>query len=400
MPNTRVALLGLLPDAQPQTPVAVPRFGDVILDRPGGDTWQRYLTDLPEKDDLAAVFVAAGAAALPEVRFLRGHPGFDRTRVYLVEDPPGGLLPGWAEALDVEDSLLPSEVTGGGLARTVELALRAHRALMLDDLYTPYYLDMTFNKVFDWFETTRWDWSEVALDRIDQSLLSERDIDFLTEAAVIEFGTLPGAHNFLREWQGEASFSSWALQWGAEESRHSLVQARYLDRIGVKLRSKHALYKREPYPQGDVRAATLMMNVVSEARAASLYKALAGHVSEPVIRKIWKLLARDEARHCRAFSVFMRELCDDNPANQSAVLRMAYIWLADRSGGIKHPAGIFYPHSTSTDGLRRVEDVQRDSVDSADAKVLSILRIMTEDDSIETPRDIKAKLRSMAAATR
>jgi hypothetical protein len=31
---------------------------------------------------------------------------------------------------------------------------------------------------------------------------------------VIEFGTLPGAHNFLREWEGEASFSSWALQWG------------------------------------------------------------------------------------------------------------------------------------------------------------------------------------------
>jgi rubrerythrin len=184
--------------------------------------------------------------------------------------------------------------------------------------------------------------------------------------------------------------------WGAEESRHSLIQARYLDRIGVKVRSKHALYKREPYPQGDVRAATLMMNVISEARASALYKALASQVSEPVIRKIWRLLGRDEARHCRAFSVFMRELCDGNTTNQVAAMRMAYIWLADRSNGIKHPAGMFYPHSTSTAGIRRIETVQHDSVDTADAKVMSILRIMVDDDSLETSRDIKAKLRRMA----
>jgi hypothetical protein len=298
----------------------------------------------------------------------------------------------------VEDVVKPAAVAPEGLSASVELAMRAHRALTTDDLYTDFYLDMTFNKIFDWFETTRWDWNEVDLDGIDRGLLDERDVDFLTEAAVIEFGTLPGAHNFLREWEGEASFSSWALQWGAEESRHSLVQARYLDRIGVKLRSKHALYKREPYPQGDNRAATLMMNVISEARASALYKALATQVSEPVIRKIWKLLGRDEARHCRAFSVFMRELCDANPANQAAVLRMAYIWLADRHDGIKHPAGLFYPHSTSTDGIRRIATVQEGSVDTADQKVMSILRIMTNDDSIETPRDIKAKLRSMARA--
>lgn len=164
----------------------------------------------------------------------------------------------------------------------------------------------------------------------------------------------------------------------------------------MKLRSKHALYKREPYPQGHDRAATLMMNVISESRASSLYKALAAQVSEPVIRKIWKLLARDEARHCRAFSVFMRELCAADPANRAAVLRMAYIWLADRRDGIKHPAGLFYPHSTSADGIRRIEAVERDSVDSADAKVMSILRIITDDDSLETSRDIKAKLRDLA----
>lgn len=392
--TTRTAMLGL-PAAGAADSLTVPRFGLVAVDRPERGDWLRYLNELAPDADLAAVWIAVGAEPVAAIRALRSMARFDRTRLYVVDPNPGTTVPGWVEALDVEEIVEPGSVAPAGLTASVELALRAHRSLMMDELYTGYYLDMTFNKLFDWFETTRWDWSEVDFDGIERGALSERDVDLLTEAAVIEFGTLPGAHNFLREWDGEVSFSSWALQWGAEESRHSLVQARYLDRIGVRLRSKHALYKREPYPLGTDRAATLMMNVISEARAAALYRALSGGMSEPVIRKIWKLLGRDEARHCRAFSVFMRELCDANPENRAAVLQMAYIWLADRSNGVKHPAGLFYPHSTSADGIRRIEAVQHESVDGADAKVMSILRIVTGDDSLETPRDIKAKLRAL-----
>ncbi|WP_416975533.1 ferritin-like domain-containing protein [Streptomyces sp. 4F14] len=395
MTTSRIALLSPTAAASPAEALAVPAFGEVAVDRPAHAGWQRYLHEFDPAADLAAVWIDADAEPLPAVRALRAHARFDRTRVYVVGAVQAGPVPAWAEALDVEDIVPSAAVAPAGLTASAELALRAHRALMTDDLYTDYYLDMTFNRIFDWFETTRWDWTEVDLDRIEHGLLDERTVDFLTEAAVIEFGTLPGAHNFLREWQGEASFSSWALQWGAEESRHSLVQARYLDRIGVKLRSKHALYKREPYPQGDVRSATLMMNVISESRASALYKALAAHAPEPVIRKIWRLLARDEARHCRAFSVFLRELCDGDPAHRTAALRMAYIWLADRRGGVKHPAGLFYPHSTSSAGIRRIETIQRDSVDSADAKVMSIVRLLADDDSLEAPRDIKAKLRDL-----
>jgi hypothetical protein len=397
--DTRAVLLGMPPGSSAADSISLPKFGRVSLERPPRSEWERYLHELDDGADLAVLFVATDASALSAVRQLRAVRRFDRTRVYLVDLSAGSSLPGWVETLDVEELVPPSSVTEDSIVQSVELALRAYRSLMMDELYTPFYLDMTFNKIFDWFETTRWDWSEVNLGQVERSTLSERDVDFLTEAAIIEFGTLPGAHNFLREWKGETSFSSWALMWGAEESRHSLIQARYLDEIGVKVRSKHALYKREPYPQGDNRSATLMMNVISESRASALYKALSSQVSEPVIRKIWKLLGRDEARHCRAFSVFMRELCDGNVANQIAVLRMAYIWLADRSDGIKHPAGMFYPHSTSTAGIRRIETIQHDAVDSADAKIMSILRIMVDDDSLETPRDIKAKLRSMARQT-
>jgi Rubrerythrin len=397
MSNVHIALVDCLPGVSLPERIHLSRFGEVTVDRVQTDAFERYLHG-PEPDVELAVVFARGGSSVPEaVRKLRADAAFAKTRVYAVDPKAGGLVPGWTETYDVEDILAPSDLENG-LADAAELGLRAYHSLVQDQLYTDYYLDMTYNKIFDWFETTRWNWKEVNLDQLNPELLSEDEIDFLTEAAIIEFGTLPGAHNFLREWEGETSFSSWALMWGAEEARHSLVQARYLDRIGVKVRSKHALYKREPYPIGSTRVGTLMMNIISEARAAELYRCLAAEATEPVIKRIWKLLSRDESRHARAFYVFSQELCDGRKQDQIAAMKMAYVWLADRSQGIKHPAGHFYPHSTSAKGIRRIETIQAGATDAADGKVLAMVRRLAEDDSIETPRDIKRKLRSLVAS--
>ncbi|WP_116210992.1 ferritin family protein [Streptomyces olivoreticuli] len=393
---TRLAYVDCLPGIRPEGELSLARFGEIALDRPRPDAFERYLHELGEGDVLAAVFVGGSGSSAPDaVRKLRNHQKFNKTRVYVVGESAGGRVPGWAETLDVEDILAPSDFAGYGFTDKAEIGMRAYHSLVQDENYTDFYLDMTYNKIFDWFETTRWDWKELDLDRMRPEMLDEEEIDFLTEAAIIEFGTLPGAHNFLREWEGETSFSSWALMWGAEEARHSLVQARCLDRLGVKVRSKHALYKREPYPIGDTRAGTLMMNIISECRAAELYKALAADTTEPVVKRVWKLLGRDESRHARAFYVFSQELCDGSRESQVAALKMAYVWLADRSQGIKHPAGHFYPHSTSANGIRRIEAVEAGATDAADEKVLSMVRRLAEDDTIESSTDIKRKLRTL-----
>lgn len=392
---THVVFVDCLPEVQLDSEFRTQRFGPVVLDRQTPDTFDRYLHELGPDDDLAVVFVGSDFGVPDSVRTLRRAQNFARTRVYVVGKQAGGAVPTWTETYDVEDLLAVGAFEAFGLSDRIEVGLRAYFSLIHDSLYTDYYLDMTFNKIFDWFETTRWDWKDITFDDVKPELLGPAEIDYLTEAAIIEFGTLPGAHNFLREWEGETSFSSWALMWGAEEARHSLVQARYLDRIGVKVRSKHALYKREPYPVGDTHAGTLVMNIISEARASELYKRLASQTQEPVIKRIWKLLSHDESRHCRAFYVFSQELCDANPANQIAALKMGYVWLADRSQGLKHPAGHFYPHSTSGEAIKRVEAAQEGATDAADHRVLAIMRRLAEDDSIESARDIKRKLRSL-----
>jgi len=397
--TVRVSFVDCAPEVALPERLALARFGAVGLDRSQPDTFERYLHELADDAELAVVFVGGGTSVPESVRDLRSQLRFAKTRVYVVGATSSDGVPGWTESYDVEDVLPSTAFEGYGLTDTIELGLRAYHSLVRDPLYTDYYLDSTFNRIFDWFETTRWNWDEIKLDEMRPDLLREDEFDYLTEAAIIEFGTLPGAHNFLREWEGEVSFSSWALQWGAEEGRHSLVQARYLDQLGVKIRSKHALYKREPYPMGDTWAGTLMMNIISEARAAEYYKRLAADTKEPVIKRIWKLLARDESRHCHAFYIFSKELCSDNIANQVAAMKMAYVWLADREGGIKHPAGHFYPHSTSAKGIRRVEQIQEGATDAADGRVMYMVRKLAQDDSIETPRDIKRKLRSLLLAT-
>lgn len=377
-------------------PLAGAPWPAVLVDRVAAEAFDDYLDGLGD-ESLAVALVLADPGDPGPIRSLRMRPERARTRVYLLAREPARLLQPAEDDWDVEGIAELDRLTPETLAQVIDNSLRAYRALGANPLIPEYFLDATYNRIFDWFETTKWDWREVDLSQIRRELLTEPEIDILQESAIIEFGTLPGAHNFLREWADEYSFSSWALSWGAEEARHSLVQCRYLHEIGIDVRAKHAMYKREPYPMGENRAATLMMNIISESRAAEYYKTLARFTREPVLRKIWRLLGRDESRHARAFFVFCKELVDDAEDNAVAAVQMAYVWLADRRRGVKHPAGFFYPHSSSTSGLRRIEHYAPVMTDIADRKVLAMIRNLLGDESARSVGDLKAYLRSKVA---
>jgi hypothetical protein len=363
-----------------------------------GRSFKEYVKGLGGRALAAAIIVADDESIPAPLQVLRGQPGLSRTRVYLLSRTPDRLQLPPDEDPDIEGVLDLTHLTAEELGQAIESGIRAHRALGTNPLIPEYYLDATYNQVFDWFETTKWDWREVDLSKIQRDQLTDDDLVILRELACGEFGTLPGAHNFLREWVDEYSFSSWALSWGAEEARHALVQSRYLRTVGRDVRAKYAMYKREPYPMGNNRAGTLMMNVISESRAAEYYKALSRLTREPVLQRIWKLLGRDESRHARAFFVFCKELCDLSDGNTVAALQMTYVWLADRSRGIKHPAGFFYPHSGSIEGIRLVEkSVPAGTTDIADRKVLAMIRNLLDDRSIHSVRDLKAHLRARVA---
>ena len=229
--HSKVVFVGCLPDTELPQQFESARLGPVKIERVREDEFEKYLGNFSPDGNLAALFAGSDYGVPESVVMLRRLPSFARTRAYVVGKGAGASVPGWTETYDVEDILSPTEFNGFGMSDKLEMGLRAYHSLIHDGLYTDYYLDMTFNKIFDWFETTRWDWKEVNLDGADPELLSPNEIDYLTVSAIMEFGTLPGAHNFLREWDGETSFSSWALMWGAEEARHSLVKLGILTKL-------------------------------------------------------------------------------------------------------------------------------------------------------------------------
>jgi hypothetical protein len=75
---------------------------------------------------------------------------------------------------------------------------------------------------------------------------------------------------------------------------------------------------------------------------------------------------------------------------------MAYVWLADRRDGLKHPSGFFYQQSSSVEGLRLLERMDEGMTDTADGHVLAMIRKLVDDSSIHSVRDIKAWLRAHA----
>jgi len=349
--------------------------------------------------DAPSIVLVESPFAADAVASIRARQSHAATRVYVVaETDARDHPPAFSEALDVELPVAAAAIRSAeGLTKMLANGLRAHLAVAQRPPDLVHYLDTTYNDVFDWFETTRWSWSELGdLDGLDVTRVTDAERQFLRELTIAEFGTLPAVHNFLREWHDEFSFSSWAVLWGAEEARHSVVQARILRKLGIEVPAKHALYKREPYPMGHVRAATLMMNIVSESRAAVYYSNLAKLAEEPTLQRAWTLLGRDESRHARAFFTFCKEACDRDPANRVAALKMAYVWLADRSDGLKHPSGFFYQQSTSVEGLRLVERTHEGMTDAADEHVLAMIRKLVGDSSIRSVRDIKAWLRRHA----
>jgi len=140
-----------------------------------------------------------------------------------------------------------------------------------------------------------------------------------------------------------------------------------------------------------------MMNIISESRAAEYTRRSHGSRGSRCSERSWRLLGRDESRHARAFFVFCKELVDSAEENAVAAVQMAYVWLADRRRGVKHPAGFFYPHSSSTSGLRQIERYAPAMTDVADRKVLAMIRNLLVDESVQSVGDLKAYLRSKVA---
>jgi len=214
---------------------------------------------------------------------------------------------------------------------------------------------MLYPELFKALEEVRWNleddvpWGDFERDR-----LSDEQARTIKMNAITEWSALPATEMFLRDNRHDSDFSAFMSIWFYEEQKHSLVLMEYLRRFRPDLvpteSELHAVrFEFDPAPPLD----TLMMHFCGEIRLNHWYRRAAEWHTEPVIRKIYELISRDEARHGGAYLRFMKRAVERGGAEAKRAFAKIGVLMASphRAGKALHPTNLhvnkdLYPNDT------------------------------------------------------
>ncbi len=215
--------------------------------------------------------------------------------------------------------------------------------------------EMLYPELFKSLEALRWNMErDVPWDAFDPDRLSEEQALTVKMNAITEWAALPATEMFLRDNRHDSDFSAFMSVWFFEEQKHSLVLMEYLRRFRPDLlpteEELHAVrFEFDPAPPLE----TLMLHFCGEVRLNHWYRCAAQWHTEPVIRHIYELIARDEARHAGAYRQYMkRALRKHGDRARAAFCRIGMLMAnSQRSAKALHPTNLhvnqaLYPQDT------------------------------------------------------
>jgi len=167
---------------------------------------------------------------------------------------------------------------------------------------------MLYPELFKTLEAVRWNMeTDVPWESFDPARLSEEQARTIKMNAITEWAALPATEMFLRDNIDDSDFSAFISVWFFEEQKHSLVLMEYLRRFSPSFvpteAELHAVrFKFDPAPALE----TLMLHFCGEIRLNHWYRRASDWHTEPVIKHIYGLISRDEARHGGAYLQYMK----------------------------------------------------------------------------------------------
>ncbi len=167
---------------------------------------------------------------------------------------------------------------------------------------------MLYPELFKAFEEVRWNLEDdIRWDAFEPGKLTDEQARTIKMNAITEWAALPATEMFLRDNRDDSDFSAFMSIWFYEEQKHSLVLMEYLRRFRPDLvpteAELHAVrFEFDPAPALE----TLMLHFCGEIRLNHWYRRAAEWHTEPVIKSIYGLISRDEARHGGAYLRFMK----------------------------------------------------------------------------------------------
>ncbi|MCM2334644.1 MAG: ferritin-like domain-containing protein [Anaeromyxobacteraceae bacterium] len=203
---------------------------------------------------------------------------------------------------------------------------------------------MLYPELFHQLEAARWSLADdVPWDAFDGSRLSDEQALTVRMNAITEWAALPATEMFLRDNQDDSDFSAFISVWFYEEQKHALALMEYLRRFRPGLvpteAELHAVrFPADPAPPLE----TLMLHFCGEVRLTQWYRRAAEWHEEPVLRHLYDLISKDEARHGGAYLKYMQQAMARTPAAaRAAFAKMGFLMASSgRSGKPLHPTNL------------------------------------------------------------
>ena len=275
---------------------------------------------------------------------------------------------------------------------------------------------MLYPELFKSLETARWSMAnDVPWDSFDASRLSDDQAMTIKMNAITEWSALPATEMFLRDNIDDSDFSAFMSIWFYDEQKHALVLMDYLQRFRPDLAPSEAelhevRFEFDPAPPLE----TLMLHFCGEVRLTQWYRRAAEWHTEPVIKHIYDLLSRDEARHGGAYLRYMKRAIErTGDVARAAFARIGVLMASSsRAGKPLHPTNLHvsksnFPRDTvqsrlpDPDWLEHWLSEQICFDKACEARVIGgILRNLSSlfEHKIETPADLSRYRKTLAAA--
>lgn len=203
---------------------------------------------------------------------------------------------------------------------------------------------MLYPELYKSLEKARWNMAnDVPWDSFDGTLLTDEQALTVKMNAITEWSALPATEMFLRDNQHDSDFSAFMSVWFYEEQKHALVLMEYLSRFRPDLvpteeELHNVRFEFDPAPALE----TLMLHFCGELRLTQWYRRAAEWHSEPVIKAIYTLISKDEARHGGAYLKYMKRALETTGEEAGrAFTRIGVLMTSSaRSGKPLHPTNL------------------------------------------------------------
>jgi len=226
---------------------------------------------------------------------------------------------------------------------------------------------MLYPELFRQLEAVRWSLDDIPWSSFNPALLDEDQAQTIRMNAITEWAALPATEMFLRDNRHDSDFSAFMSVWFFEEQKHSLVLMEYLRRFRPDLvpteAELHAVrFEFDPAPVLE----TLMLHFCGEIRLNHWYRRAAEWHTEPVIRSVYEVIARDEARHGGAYLRYMKRALDRHGDDARIAFAKVGVLMASarRTAQALHPTNLhvnaaLYPRDTVQSRLPDPEWLER-----------------------------------------